>query len=120
MKIGVTGSRNFTDYEYLKSSLDSLNPTEIISGGAKGADSLAKKYAGEKGLPIIELLPKFKTDKATPYHPKWYIERNKQIAQDCDHLAAFWDGASRGTKHTIDFAEKASKPITIFPGPYQN
>ena len=114
MIVGVTGSRNFTDYNFFKSAIKSLAPTGLISGGAKGADSLAKKYATENDLPFFEYLPKFKTDKATRYHPKWYIERNKQIAKDCTHLAAFWDGESKGTKHTIGFAKKYNTPVTIF------
>lgn len=42
-RIAVAGSRGFDDYKYLKSKLDQITWNEsdvIISGGAKGADSL--------------------------------------------------------------------------------
>ena len=81
----------------------------IISGGAKGADKLAEKYALERGIPV------------TVHEPDWDLHgrsagyiRNKLIVQDADEIIAFWDRHSKGTKHTIDIAEKANKPVHIF------
>jgi hypothetical protein len=57
VKLAIVGSRTFFDYKVLKNTLDdistehSLNYIEIISGGAKGADSLGEMYAKEKGIP---------------------------------------------------------------------
>ena len=49
----VAGSRTFTDYELMKSKLDKLlinhNDVVVVSGGARGADTLAERYAKEKG-----------------------------------------------------------------------
>ncbi len=44
MKIAVVGSRNFNNYQLLKDTLDKYKEKceLIISGGAKGADKLAK------------------------------------------------------------------------------
>ena len=54
MKLAVIGSRDFDDYEFLKKILVYHPCTQIISGGARGADSLAKKYAKEFNIPIKE------------------------------------------------------------------
>lgn len=109
MKLAVVGSRTFSDYAFMKKILEFHSCTQIISGGAKGADSLAKQYAGEKGIPIKEFLPNWDKDgKAAGFI------RNKQIVDSCDELVAFWDKKSRGTKHSIDLAETASKPVSIF------
>lgn len=35
------------------------------------------------------------------------------IIYECDCLIAFWDGTSRGTKYTIDYAHQLGKPIKI-------
>ena len=44
MKVAVVGSRSFNDYEKLKQTLDQTpSITSIISGGAKGADSMAEQ-----------------------------------------------------------------------------
>ena len=32
---------------------------------------------------------------------------------DCDKVLAFWDGKSRGTKQTLDYAERRGKPVKI-------
>jgi hypothetical protein len=52
MKILVCGGRDFSDYPFMSSTLESINPTQIISGGARGADRLAERYAVEFGVPI--------------------------------------------------------------------
>lgn len=31
----------------------------------------------------------------------------------CDSVLVFWDGVSKGTKHTIDYANKIGKPVEI-------
>lgn len=80
--------------------------TMIISGGAKGADSLAKRYAIEHSIPIREHLPNWEL------HGKsaGYI-RNKQIVDDCDFLVAFWNKKSKGTANSITLAEEAGKLV---------
>ena len=35
------------------------------------------------------------------------------VIYECDCLLAFWDGKSRGTKYTIDYAKQLNKPIKI-------
>ena len=53
MKLAIIGSRDFNDYEFL---CDELKPylhkiTLVISGGAKGADSLGEKWAKDNNIP---------------------------------------------------------------------
>ncbi len=112
MKIAVVGSRSFDDYEFLKKILNYHTSTlvypcvQIISGGARGADTLAKQYATEHGLDIQEFIPDWDT------HGKsaGYL-RNEQIVDACDELVAFFDGKSRGTGHSVELAENAGKPV---------
>lgn len=109
MRIAVIGSRNFNDYELLKKELLKFPAIkEIISGGAKGADSLARQFASEHNIPICEYKPQYKQfGRSAP------IVRNKIIAENCDELVAFWDYKSKGTKFTIDQARKLEKKIHI-------
>ena len=113
MKIGITGSRSCEDRKLVFNALAKHKPSAIIAGGAKGADSLAKQYAINNGIEYIEKLPRFKTDQSTPYHPRWYMERNKEIVASCDLLLAFWDGKSKGTANTIKTGRKQNKEIII-------
>ena len=106
MKIAVVGSRDFNDYEFLKKMLNYHLCTQIISGGARGADTLAKQYATEHDIPIKEFIPNWDAHgKAAGYL------RNEQIVEACEELVAFWDGKSRGTMHSITLAENANKPV---------
>ena len=55
LKVIVAGGRDFNDYELLKSKLDyilqnKLPDVEIVSGAARGADSLGERYAKENNL----------------------------------------------------------------------
>lgn len=102
--LGVIGSRSFNDYALCKKTLDKVlkrlldkhEQVVLVSGGAKGADSLAKKYSNENKIKIIEFLPDW--DK---YGKSAGFMRNKDIVKKSDLLLAFWDGESRGTYHSI-------------------
>ena len=106
MKLAIVGSRNFDDYEFLKKIINYHPCTQIISGGARGADTLAKRYAVEHGIPIKEFLPNWDVHG----NSAGFI-RNKQIVEACDELVAFWDSISKGTKHSLDLAEESGKPV---------
>ncbi len=106
MKLAVIGSRTFTDFKYLSKILQFHECTQIISGGARGADSLAKQYAAEKGISYIEFLPDWDNQGR-----KAGIFRNIKIVDAADEIVAFWDGKSKGTAHSLELAEEAGKPV---------
>ena len=111
MNVGVVGCRNFTDYNYLSRVLDlfvkKFDITKIISGGALGADSMAIKYAKEKGLAWKEYLPNKKHG-----FPAALFIRNQLIVDDSEILIAFWDRESTGTLDSIKKAKK--KKIMVY------
>ena len=111
MKIIIAGSRNFNDYNLLKTSCDSLltqfTNIEIVSGTARGADKLGERYAREKGSNIKEFPANWNLGKSAGYI------RNDEMAKYSDMLIAFWDGTSKGTKHMIDLANKRSLKVEI-------
>ena len=113
MKIAVIGPQNFNDYKkfqkIINEFLKSYENVEFISGGAKGADSLAQKYAKEHGIPIKIYYPNWKKYKkaAGPI-------RNKQIWQDADIGIAFWNGKSKGTKYSFIFSKEMDKDLWVY------
>lgn len=106
MKLAVIGSRNCPPID-IASHLKYI-PDTIVSGGARGADTYARLFAEQHNLKLIEFLPDY--DKYGRNAP---LVRNKLIVEECDCLIAFWDGKSRGTKYTLDLAEKMGKPTKI-------
>lgn len=107
-RVIIAGGRDFSDYELLKrkvlfytKDVNKDNLIVIVSGKAKGADSLGERLAKEIGWEVME------------YPADWDKNgksagciRNTKMAKIADALIAFWDGKSRGTKHMIDTAEK--------------
>ena len=116
MKVIIAGSRTINNYnlvkEIIKDGIEKLGWNDgrrfdIISGGAKGIDNLAEKYAKENkiGLSILEA-------DWWLYGKKAGYIRNVAMANDANALIAIWDGKSKGTKMMIDIAKK--KGLTIF------
>lgn len=106
MKLLIAGSRNIDNIDLEK--FVSKEVTLIISGGAKGVDTLAERYADKKGISKLILRPKYNLyGKGAP------LKRNIEMIEIADHILIFWDGKSRGTKFTIDTAQKMNKPITV-------
>jgi hypothetical protein len=101
MKVAIIGSRSFTSYEFLCRQLSTLPVSEVISGGARGADSLAARFARERGLPLHLFHPAY-----SRYGRSAPLVRNKAIMASAQLVAAFWDGHSTGTAHALSLARQ--------------
>jgi hypothetical protein len=81
----------------------------VVSGGAPGVDSVAFQEAVKQKL------------RTTIFPALWQkygkaagMRRNHDIVRNADKVIAFWDGKSRGTRHSIGLALRANKPLVIF------
>ena len=107
-KLLIAGSRNFNDYQLLKKLIKPENIECIISGCARGADTLAIKYAEEFNIPI----EKYPADWNKYGRSAGYI-RNKVMVDKATAVICFWDGQSKGTQHTITLTKQTNKPIKV-------
>lgn len=106
MKLAIIGSRTIT--QLVIDAYVPQNVTEIVSGGARGVDALAKAFAGRTGKKLTEFLPQYhRFGKGAP------LKRNEEIAQYADEALVFWDGRSKGTAYTIRQFEKLNKKVTV-------
>ena len=104
--------RNLVIEPYTKAST-----IEIVSGCARGVDSVAAEIARELGYAVKE----FPADWEAYGKAAGHI-RNKQMADyvaedDFNYhgrLVAFWDGESAGTKNMIDTATKMGIETVVF------
>lgn len=107
MKTAIIGSRSLTVEnlcEYIP-----CDTKEIVSGGARGIDECAEKYANEKGIKFTVFLPEYERfGKSAP------LKRNRKIIDYSDLVIAFWDGKSKGTKHVIEECKKLNKKIKVY------
>ncbi len=106
MILMIAGSRSINDIDISK--YIPKDTTHIISGGAKGVDTLAEQYADKQRISKTILRPRYDLyKKGAP------LKRNNEMVEKCDKVLVFWDGKSKGTKHTIDYAKKIGKPIDV-------
>ena len=102
-RLAIVGSRSCPPVDI--ASFLPFVPDPIVSGGA---DTYVKEYAIKNNIPIVEFLPDYKR-----YGRNAPLMRNIQIVENCDFLLAFWNGKSRGTKFTTDYAEKHGVPYKV-------
>ena len=114
-KIIIAGGRDFMDYNLLKEKTNKIlqekrvsHKIVIISGCARGADTLGLRYASENAFDVEEYPANW--DK---YGKKAGYMRNVEMAENADALIAFWDGKSKGTKHMIDIATERNLPTRV-------
>lgn len=110
MKTIIAGGRDYRlsddDYAFLESEV--ANITEVVCGGAHGADEYGRQWARINGIPVKMFPADWKSHgrAAGPI-------RNRQMAEYADRLIAFWDGKSRGTKSMIDEATKRGLQVDV-------
>ena len=106
MKLLIVGSRTIESFDlspYIDAETDF-----IITGGAKGVDALAEHYADSHRLSKTVIRPKYeKYGKAAP------LLRNRKMVELADKVIIIWDGMSRGTKFTFDYATKLGKDVKL-------
>ena len=126
MKVIIDGSRSINDFDILKKAIvkSTFMITEVVSGGAKGADLLGEKYALEEKIPctIFKALwndlnvPNaiIKTNDYGKYNVRAGTDRNIKMGDYADALIAIWDGSSTGTKHMIEYMNGLCKKVFVY------
>lgn len=95
MKLLITGSRSISDFDlspYIPEGVDL-----ILSGGAKGVDTLAEKYADANEISKVILKGK----------------NELRLIAVCDEALIIWDGKSGGTESVLRELITAEKPYSI-------
>lgn len=111
MKVAIVGSRTISDIR-LENYIDENTIhkiKEIITGGAKGIDTIAINFAYLNNIKLSVYFPEY-----SKYRRNAPLKRNELISLHADEAYIFWDGKSNGTKHIIDCFKKQSKKINLF------
>lgn len=117
-KVIIAGSREFDNYDMLKEKCDKIlsrkvNEGEeivIVSGAAKGADTLGEKYAEEKGYKIERYPANW--DK---YGKRAGYLRNKKMAEVSNACIVFLSSKAenKGSKMMISIATEEKLLIRV-------
>ena len=117
VNLAIVGSRNFNDYSLVCKAIDQflnawiIEKTSIkmvISGGAKGTDTLAEEWATKNNLSMKIFYPN-----CQKYGKSAGPLRNTQIVNWATHIIAFPSKSGKGTQDTIYKAIKSEKPIKV-------
>lgn len=140
MRLAIVGSRDFPKLSAVRRFVLALpDDTVVISGHARGVDQMAEHTARfERGLEVVSFQPKPRPGRewavvrfvfeGKDYHEELSEEmagrwpsfaaaaytRNRFIVDAADVVVAFWDGESKGTKHSIDLAESMGRRVELY------
>jgi len=111
MKVLICGSRSVSDPAVVAQAVTNsgMKPTHIVSGGARGVDTLARFYAETYDIEFTEYLADWDR-----YGKRAGYMRNCVMVGAVDAVIAVWDGESPGTKHSIDYATSRGKEVFVF------
>lgn len=113
-KLAIVGSRTITDVNFVNRIFNCYKycfgkPKKVISGGAKGIDTIGETWADNLKIEKQIFIPDW--DK---YGKKAGFIRNEDIIKNCDVCLAIWDGGSNGTKNDFELCEKYKKSLILF------
>lgn len=113
MKTIIAGSRDNIEYRDVLSAMEecpwSSEITEVVSGKARGVDTLGEQWAIENNISIKEFPADWKK-----FGRSAGIKRNEQMGDYADALIAVWDGESRGAKHMIDYSKNKGLRVFVY------
>lgn len=110
MKTIIAGSRSITNYDELLAAIKDIDweITEVISGGARGADELGEWYATSNNIPL-RIIPADWSRFGRSAGPI----RNQRMAEIGEALVTVWDGSSRGSAHMIETMKKKTSNVHV-------
>lgn len=120
MRIGVIGPKHlngviFNDIIFISKHLDPFckELTQVVSGGAKGVESLVETWALDHNYNFVKKKPNIKH--ANGDTAVAFIMRNIEIVNACDLFLYFWDGSSALAVPAIAQAVRTRKKTIIIP-----
>lgn len=117
MKLIIAGSRTITDFKIVKDAFNNFkfkeDVTEIVEGGARGVDSLARELAEKLNIPCTTMAANW-YDKYDRLNRSAGYRRNVDMANYADMVLAIWDHQSKGTKHMIDIANDREMYVEVY------
>jgi predicted Rossmann-fold nucleotide-binding protein len=91
----------------------------LVVGDAPGVDAHARLCAAALGMPTTvygaygKLRGRQRANEQVVVVPEDYMVRDRLMAQRCDLCVAVWNGRSRGTKSTFEYARQLGKRVVV-------
>ena len=120
MKLIIAGGRDFEDRILATTAFGNFEQevweltgvekpfTEIVSGGARGADRVGEFVGRFYNIPIKQFIPDWEG-----LGKRAGFVRNAEMGDYADALLAFWDKNSKGTAHMIQTAKQKGLIVKV-------
>lgn len=107
-RVICAGSRGITDYAVVEAAIleSGFQIDELVSGGARGPDSLSAIWAKKNKISVKFFIPDWNVGRHAG------ILRNIEMANYATHLIAVTNG-SKGTAHMISEARKRNLVVFV-------
>ena len=116
----VVGSRSLTMYSLIETYLNRLVQERlqgydivVVSGGAKGVDTMAERWADNYGYKKVIMPANWETEGNSAGFKR--NVRMHQFIAEKEHklVVAFWDGVSTGTAHNFELCTKYNNELVV-------
>jgi hypothetical protein len=106
----ICGSRNISNFDILEHAIVAAGweISVVISGGARGVDTLAETWARLNAKPLEVFKPHWRLGRHAG------VLRNLEMISVAEAMIAIWDGASPGTFHSIQNARKSNLVLSVY------
>lgn len=123
-RVIIAGSRHIANIDAIVDAVNesSFTVIEVVSGCAKGVDTLGEEWARQFGCSIKRFHADWKNINSSDaliginsyrkYNVFAGYQRNEKMAEYADALIAVWDGKSNGTKHIIKTTTDLKNPYS--------
>lgn len=104
----ICGSRGINQLNisrYVK-NIDKIQ--KIVHGGCRGIDAIADSWAKANNIETIVYKPNYKV-----YGKRAPLVRDEEMVEFADVVICFWNGKSRGSKYTCDYAKKIGRKVIV-------
>lgn len=111
----LCGSRSLSvDWRWVAPAVSAACPGGwlLLSGGARGVDSLAPIVAASLGWEFVAFRPDYGV-----FGRRAPLVRNCEMASLASVVVAVWDGRSPGTAHAVYFARSLGRPVVVLRPP---
>ena len=139
MKVIIAGDRECNDIDLVEKAIaqSGFDITEIVSGGARGADAMGELWAKANSIPVTQFKADWNNIKAKgarvkirqnpwnkrqeKYNANAGFDRNQQMADYADALIALQpNGPTDGTQDMIRRAKANNIPIHVYEKPEED
>lgn len=112
--LAIVGTRDYDDYDYFCKVMDNYVKylgypiRKVYSGDAPGIDQMAEDWAISRGYLFEPVCAVWQDENGKKIPNAGYL-RNEILIDKVSHCVAFWNGISKGTKHSYNLALSKKK-----------